>query len=119
MEKLVVPESTANPELVKRGNLIYCGELNKNKEFQGFGALYDLEKLKFYEGSFLNGKKHGRGRNFVVSGPNFGHVYEGEYVQDRYCGHGKYRWPDGDIYTGWFKDDQRDGLGTLIEANGS
>ena len=39
-------------------------------------------------------------------------MYEGDFVNDKYEGNGKYIWEDGDIYIGQFKNGLRNGKGT-------
>jgi len=53
-------------KVLKRDNLSYCGQLNETGEYHGYGTLYDEQKLKYYEGSFKDGLKHGRGRSYVI-----------------------------------------------------
>lgn len=36
-----------------------------------------------------------------------------------YNGEGKYRWSDGGIYTGTFRNDLQHGYGTLVEPDGT
>lgn len=43
-----------------------------------------------------------------------GSKYEGEWVQDKREGKGKFTWNNGDTYEGDFKDDRRTGTGILI-----
>ena len=42
-----------------------------------------------------------------------------EYVHDKKEGYGKYSWPDGRIYKGYWKDGKQHGLGELITKVGS
>ena len=51
-----------------------------------------------YEGEFLNGKQHGKGK---YSLPN-GYSYEGEWKNGRIEGIGIAKYPDGSIYDGFF-----------------
>ena len=48
-----------------------------------------------------------------------GSVYEGEWRDGKRTGQGKSTWPDGDVYEGGFKDDKRHGQGKYTYANGN
>lgn len=61
----------------------------------------------FYEGDFLNRKRHGQGKMVY----NSGGIYEGKWVKDDRNGLGKMTYPDGDVYEGEWKDGYRDGQG--------
>jgi hypothetical protein len=67
-----------------------------------------------FEGYFLDGKRHGKGR--FVANEN-GHSYIGEYRKDKKNGFGIGFFFSGKKYTGEWKDDIYNGLGTL-ENNG-
>ena len=45
-------------------------------------------------------------------------MYEGDYINDNFEGNGKYIWEDGSHYIGQWKDDLRNGKGTLYYQNG-
>lgn len=45
-------------------------------------------------------------------------VYEGEYLNDKKNGYGRYRWGNGIIYEGHFKNDLKHGEGKIIYENG-
>jgi hypothetical protein len=54
----------------------------------------------------LENKKHGKG--IWKSKPKFNYhsdLYEGEFINDKQCGFGEYRWVNGVIYRGDFLDD--------------
>ena len=54
-----------------------------------------------YEGSFKQGKSHGKGRLIHPDGD----VYEGQWKNDNACGKGTYFHVDGAKYEGeWFED---------------
>ncbi len=42
-----------------------------------------------------------------------GDVYEGEYADDVFHGHGTYRYADGNVFGGNYVDGLKSGLGTL------
>eukprot|EP00928_Gymnodinium_smaydae_P029555 TRINITY_DN22222_c0_g1_i1.p1 TRINITY_DN22222_c0_g1~~TRINITY_DN22222_c0_g1_i1.p1 ORF type:complete len:239 (+),score=45.23 TRINITY_DN22222_c0_g1_i1:106-717(+) len=62
-----------------------------------------------YEGQLVNGKRHGYGRWESVDGE----TYEGEYVDDLQHGKGVLKWNDGRVYTGQFKDGKFWGEGEM------
>ena len=47
-----------------------------------------------------------------------GEKYEGDWIDDKKNGNGKYIWPQNIQYEGTFTDDKKDGQGTLKFANG-
>ncbi|TPX58436.1 hypothetical protein PhCBS80983_g03155, partial [Powellomyces hirtus] len=47
-----------------------------------------------------------------------GSPFEAEIVNDRIEGHGKYTFPDGNVYIGEFKDGHFHGTGTIHFMNG-
>ena len=89
-----------------------------------------------YTGSYLDGKRHGRG---VLRFKNGGY-YEGEWAKDCYegtgryvsaggvyegmfrggelCGRGVFRWANGDVYDGEWAANAADGVGAKTYADG-
>ena len=53
----------------------------------------------FYIGQFMNGLRHGKGILYYKNG-NI--KYEGDFVNDKYEGNGKYIWENGEYYIGQF-----------------
>ena len=60
-----------------------------------------------YEGEFLNGKFNGKGK---YSYPD-GQIYEGDYVNGVKEGNGKLTFPSGRIYEGPFVNGLQHGIG--------
>nr|XP_061831494.1 ankyrin repeat and MYND domain-containing protein 1-like [Nerophis lumbriciformis] len=106
------------------------------KQRQGFGVQERLDGST-YEGEFVHGLKHGKGRYTWKSGE----FYEGSFYKDYrhgdgvYCwpsgnkfigrfylnwreGYGKHLFPDGAIFEGLYHSDQRFGPGVLKESSG-
>ena len=93
----------------------------------------------FYEGQWLNGKRHGCGRLFYNSDKTsykrqwvndnkngYGRQtysdkssYEGEWRDDIISGFGTYSWPNGAKYVGHYVNGNRDGEGTYYYDNTS
>ena len=62
-----------------------------------------------YQGSFKNGKRHGKGKFIWASGA----LYEGNWVEGKREGQGQEILANGTIYVGGFKNDLKDGKGVL------
>ena len=45
-------------------------------------------------------------------------VYEGQWLKGKRHGRGKQQWSDGSIYEGYWFDDKANGRGRLIHADG-
>jgi hypothetical protein len=56
----------------------------------------DVDDNYLYEGEFKDGKFHGHGKYTYADGD----VYEGGYKHDFRHGHGKYTYADGEVYEG-------------------
>lgn len=72
-----------------------------------------------YEGAFKQGRKHGRGVKVWSSGDR----YEGDFVEDRKEGQGAYHWGAetpwaGQKYVGHYRNDKREGTGTYEWPDG-
>ena len=67
-----------------------------------------------YEGNLINNKREGYGR-FIH---NDGTIYEGEFSGDKLNGKGKMVWKNGDVYVGEFKDGELIGYGKMVWKNG-
>lgn len=67
-----------------------------------------------YEGSILNGKRHGKGKLISKSGD----IYEGDWQNDKKHGKGKQIYKAGGVYEGEFKNDAVNGYGTFTDSKG-
>lgn len=65
-----------------------------------------------YEGEWVNNKKHGRGR-FVLGD---GSIYEGEFKEGEIEGEGTRTWTNGAIYVGQFRLGEKAGQGKYVGA---
>ena len=45
-------------------------------------------------------------------------MYEGDYINDKREGNGKYIWENGNYYIGQWKNSLRNGKGTMYYSNG-
>ena len=67
-----------------------------------------------YEGEFLNGKQHGQGKYISADG----YEYSGQWVNGIIEGLGTAKYSDGSIYTGSFIGGKPTGIGKLIFLDG-
>eukprot|EP01102_Stenamoeba_stenopodia_P020946 TRINITY_DN8322_c0_g1_i1.p1 TRINITY_DN8322_c0_g1~~TRINITY_DN8322_c0_g1_i1.p1 ORF type:complete len:1150 (+),score=232.72 TRINITY_DN8322_c0_g1_i1:180-3629(+) len=66
-----------------------------------------------YEGEFVNGKRHGKGKYTFSSGD----VFEGQHEQGQFSGYGTYRYVNGDVYNGQFKCGVFEGQGVFTGSD--
>ena len=90
--------------------IIYVGLFNKSS-LNGKGLRYNKERNHIYKGDFLNGLRHGKGKD---EGDNM--KYEGDFIKDKKCGKGKILFDSGDTYEGEFNDNKFNGYGHYIWA---
>ena len=98
-------------EYFENGNIKYKGTYDENGEYSGFGIEYEENNKDqiIYEGNFLEGKYHGKGKLF-----RYGKVvYEGDFVENRLEGEGKEFNKNGEVAYIWeFKNNSYNGKGT-------
>jgi len=63
-----------------------------------------------YEGDCKNGFAHGKGKAFGIDS------YEGKFKKGLPHGYGVYKWKNGNIYEGDWREGERNGKGTLYSA---
>ena len=88
-----------------------------NKKIKLSEASDNEEKIDVdtYEGEYnADLKKEGRGIFRFTNGD----IYEGEFKNDKFEGKGLFRFVNGSTYQGDFKDDKREGRGIFRFANG-
>lgn len=83
------------------------------KKKHGKGVLTLPENGGWYEGQFHEDMKHGVGKYSYPSGS----MYDGEWVDDLQNGHGKESWPDGSVFEGYFNNGAKHGHGIFTWAN--
>ena len=99
---------------ILNGNLIYEGGYLKGKR-HGKGKEYDEAGRLIFEGEYLLGLKlKGKGREFSII--NSALIYDGEYIKEKRSGKGKEYDEDGNlIYEGGYLNDKRHGKGKEYE----
>uniref|UniRef100_UPI0037E8729E ankyrin repeat and MYND domain-containing protein 1 n=1 Tax=Semicossyphus pulcher TaxID=241346 RepID=UPI0037E8729E len=90
------------------------GAQSGEERLQGFGA-QEWPDGSRYEGEFLNGLKHGKGRYTWRNGE----YYEGSFYKDYKHGDGMYCWPTGHKYTGKFYLNRKEGYGQQLFPDGA
>ncbi len=89
------------PYLKLENGTVYSGQWDPkscNKEGHGVQIWQDGSK---YEGQWVNGKANGKGRFILADGD----IYEGDWMDDKAHGIGTYKYSDGAIYNGeWVND---------------
>ena len=94
--------------LVDEQGVLYVGLFNK-MGLNGKGLRYNKEINHIYRGDFLNGLRHGVGKDYRDNSK-----YEGEFRKDKKCGKGKIVFDSGDKYEGEFNDNKFNGYGHYI-----
>ena len=110
------------PKNVKNSSKnIYIGEVNNNKEMNGYGKLWN--DFYSYHGYFKNNKLHGEGilkyiGKSVDLNSSFVMLYKGNFVDNKKNGYGYELYCNKEFYKGSFFNDLRHGNGTLYNING-
>ena len=81
----------------------------KDDLFDGYGE-YTC-KIYTYKGTFLQGKKSGKGTELNLINKI---EYKGDFNEDKKNGKGEEKYPDGTIYIGDFKNDKKHGKGKMF-----
>ena len=97
---------------IDKNGTIYVG-LFINDKLNGKGLQYMHENEHIYRGDFVNGLRHGFGKDFRKNVR-----YEGEFLNDKKCGKGQIMFSSGDEYKGEFKDNLFNGYGRYKWKNG-
>ena len=98
---------------------IYKGSWNYDKQFHGFGVIYEFNSQKGKdsktEGIFNNGLLNGFGRIFLSNEE----ILIGDFIYNKLNGPGEYYRNDGSMYKGSFFEGLPQGNGKEIFNNGS
>ena len=72
-----------------------------------------------YWGHFTNGEITGYGWLVAGNAENFGNEYEGWWLNGHFHGKGKFTWNDGSSYTGEWNMSVMEGKGEIKKCDGS
>ncbi|CAI2360649.1 unnamed protein product [Moneuplotes crassus] len=72
-----------------------------------------------YIGELKEGMKNGYGLWLESKDDPHSNQYRGEFMNDKKCGYGVFKWASGNYYKGNFKNDERDGYGEMYWNDGS
>ena len=97
----------------KNKDYTYVGSFSDDLK-HGKGEINYNETDDKYEGEFLNGKITGNGKYQWANKC----IYEGEFLDGKMHGKGVYKWPEGDMYTGNYVNNLREGYGEYTRENG-
>ncbi|MCB9201736.1 MAG: hypothetical protein H6604_01625 [Flavobacteriales bacterium] len=93
----------------------YAVKTIKSEARNGFNK-YTYSNGDVYEGNWVENKKQGFGKYTSAS---TGDVYEGNWVDDIRSGQGKLTWKDGKTFVGNFENNMPKGEGKMIYADGT
>lgn len=85
-----------------------------NGKQHGRSVITAARGIKF-EGNFVHGKRHGRGIFTMINGDR----YERNYINGNAHGSDVYTWANGDRFEGNWANGKPHGFGTLTYANGT
>ncbi len=94
-------------------NNIYIGRF-KNGKIQDCGLVFSKKSEYLFIGDFLDGKAHGKGKQYFKSGDK----YEGDFFEGLRYGWGTYYFTNGNRYEGNFANGFQSGWGTYYFING-
>ena len=110
----------ANPQIAEKkqiliypGGYAYKGEVKEDSP-HGLGKLSHSKGALSYEGSWMNGLRHGEGKVVYADGS----TYEGSWKNGLRYGEGKMVCADGSTYEGSWKNGCRHGEGKVVYSNG-
>ena len=97
---------------IDKNGTIFVGLFNNDK-LNGKGIKYIYENDHLYKGDFVNGLRHGFGKDYRNNVR-----YEGEFLNDKKSGKGQIMFISGDEYKGEFYDNKFNGYGRYKWKNG-
>ena len=95
--------------------IIYSGQYNDNKQYHGYGTLYNTNSNIRYKGQFENGIINGKGTFYYQNG-NI--KYDGDIKNGKFDGYGIFYYPNGQIaYKGNYLRGFENGKGIKFYMN--
>ena len=99
--------------VLRHGGLVYEGHFEAGL-MQGECQYRNSETGEVFRGTFKDNVIVGRGVHEIPG--KF--KYEGEFLDGRYNGHGRFTYENGSIFEGEFKDGRFEGIGRIITTQG-
>ena len=96
----------------------YEGEIHDNNIRHGYGIM-KMSNGDTYKGEYLNDKRNGYGK-YVYRGAEDGEeeFYDGHFVNNKRDGFGVYTYITKTTYTGWWRENLKEGSGVLVYPDG-
>ena len=96
---------------------MYCWSYIPSLVIFKFKVLLFCSSGDIYEGSYKNGKKHGKGKYKSYDDGKLQDVYDGNYSGGQRHGFGKMNFANGDVYSGQYVNNKMSGKGKMIYSN--
>ena len=110
------PPNNNNIQLIPNKEIPKKDEEQKKEETQkNIYESISFENGDKYQGNCVENKMNGKGKYYVKSRL----IYEGYFKNNHFEGKGTYYWKNGDSYTGIFKGGKFHGNGTIKFTNGN
>ena len=110
------PPNNNNIQLIPNKEISKKDEEQKKEETQkNIYESISFENGDKYQGNCVENKMNGKGKYYVKSRL----IYEGYFKNNHFEGKGTYYWKNGDSYTGIFKGGKFHGNGTIKFTNGN
>ena len=99
-------------EAIGKREILELGLNEKNKlVYDEENNIITYQNGEYYIGQWLNGLKNGRGTIFYRDN-NI--KYEGDFVNNKFEGKGRYNWENGEYYIGQWSNGLKNGRGTIF-----
>jgi hypothetical protein len=120
--------SSGSPIFLENSNsVIGIHKQGSKKNMENYGDLIypiiidlkpqiNYENGDYYKGDIINGKANGKGILYYKEGKI---KYEGNFINDKMEGYGKFYYKNGRYYIGQFKQNLLNGNGKLYDINGN